>query len=651
MDKINRKPAGKAFGLRGYVCCAAVKFFNCRRLLKLKLRLTSRQKQVVKRILFPAALKVQDQVEKTRCRLLNLGFTERALQELHYLAAGNGNAVLKRLAARELALWYANQRSEDGARHCLEMLPLARMGENNPDYLRQAAVLEAECRSMLGDTQGGKRVLSRAIAFEPHADLYLAASNLELSTDERVNYINKALELSKISPIKLETSVKGPLFDRLTSSNTLRKIYESKDAVPMVTVIMPAYNAESTIQTALRSVLNQTWTNLEVLVVDDCSTDGTAAIVEDYMAGDPRVKLIKNDSNSGPYVARNQALREASGVFVTCSDADDWSHPEKIERQVMHLLQKRSAIGNTSHQARVTAEMQFYRRGNYGVLIFENMSSLMFRRKAVLDAAGFWDCVRFGADNEFIRRLRKVFGKDSVLCLEASPLSFTKQSGDSLTGNRIFGYDGYYMGARKEYFESFSCFHAASCSLRFEFPQGNRPFAVPELMRPGRETQSPVCRQFNVILVSDFRIPGDVYRSNVDAIIKHKRLGRRIGLIQLYTYEFDPGKEILPGIRKFLDGEQVQMLVYGEKASCDWLIVIHPPVLRERQRFIPDVRPKKIILFNDRPTGQDSYTGGAEYSIDCCAKNLREYFGRDGFWLPCGRSGRGSTVFHNAEIG
>src|SRR5699024_12163716 len=88
-----------------------------------------------------------------------------------------------------------------------------------------------------------------------------------------------------------------------------------------------------------------------------------------------------------------------------------------------------------------------------GNFLFANMSSLMFRRQEVMNTIGYWDSVRFAGDSEFLKRLTKAFGEDAIAKLQASPLSFTRQSSKSLTGSSAFGYPGYFMGVRKEYAE------------------------------------------------------------------------------------------------------------------------------------------------------------------------------------------------------
>ena len=100
-----------------------------------------------------------------------------------------------------------------------------------------------------------------------------------------------------------------------------------------MSVVVPAYNAEGFVGRTVESALGQTHQALEILVVDDGSTDGTAAIVTSLARGDRRVKLLKQE-NRGPEVARNHGILEAQGDLVATLDADDLWHPTKIERQV-----------------------------------------------------------------------------------------------------------------------------------------------------------------------------------------------------------------------------------------------------------------------------------------------------------------------------
>ncbi|MEJ7842584.1 MAG: glycosyltransferase [Rubrobacter sp.] len=99
---------------------------------------------------------------------------------------------------------------------------------------------------------------------------------------------------------------------------------------PKVSVIIPAYNTERYIARAVGSALEQTERDIEVVVVDDTSTDATRQVVQDF--SDERVKLFVNERNSGPSVTRNRAIAEARGEWIAPLDSDDWYAPERLEQ-------------------------------------------------------------------------------------------------------------------------------------------------------------------------------------------------------------------------------------------------------------------------------------------------------------------------------
>jgi glycosyltransferase involved in cell wall biosynthesis len=103
---------------------------------------------------------------------------------------------------------------------------------------------------------------------------------------------------------------------------------------PFASVVVPAYNSEKTVAETLRSLLRQTFTNLEVVVVDDGSTDGTASVVESFSDG--RVRLVRQ-RNRGLAGAHNTGVHNARGRYIGFCDADDLWLPEKLELHVAHL--------------------------------------------------------------------------------------------------------------------------------------------------------------------------------------------------------------------------------------------------------------------------------------------------------------------------
>jgi glycosyltransferase involved in cell wall biosynthesis len=114
--------------------------------------------------------------------------------------------------------------------------------------------------------------------------------------------------------------------------------------LPLVSVIIPAYNAEVFIARTLQSVISQTYKNLQILVVDDGSQDKTAEIVESFLKQDSRVILLQQP-NAGVALARNLGIAESSGEFIAPIDADDIWYPQKIEKQVECFLKSEENVG------------------------------------------------------------------------------------------------------------------------------------------------------------------------------------------------------------------------------------------------------------------------------------------------------------------
>jgi glycosyltransferase involved in cell wall biosynthesis len=112
----------------------------------------------------------------------------------------------------------------------------------------------------------------------------------------------------------------------------------------LTSVVIPAYNAERFLERTMLSVLRQTYNNLEVIVIDDGSTDKTRLIAEAGATGDSRVRII-SVPNGGVAKARNIGIQEANGEYVAFVDADDLWHPTKIDRQVTAM-----SLRNGEHQ-------------------------------------------------------------------------------------------------------------------------------------------------------------------------------------------------------------------------------------------------------------------------------------------------------------
>ncbi len=104
---------------------------------------------------------------------------------------------------------------------------------------------------------------------------------------------------------------------------------------PLVSVVMPTYNAGKYVEEAISSILGQTFSDFEFIIVDDGSTDRTPEILRTYT--DPRIQLLFNEKNEGNYPARNRGCRLARGKYIAVMDGDDVAMPERLEKQVKFM--------------------------------------------------------------------------------------------------------------------------------------------------------------------------------------------------------------------------------------------------------------------------------------------------------------------------
>ena len=104
----------------------------------------------------------------------------------------------------------------------------------------------------------------------------------------------------------------------------------------LVSIIMPSYNMGNYIERSIQCVLEQTYANWELIIVDDCSTDNTGEVVSQYLT-DKRIRYIKNEKNSGAAISRNRAIREAKGKWIAFLDSDDLWMAEKLQKQIRFM--------------------------------------------------------------------------------------------------------------------------------------------------------------------------------------------------------------------------------------------------------------------------------------------------------------------------
>jgi glycosyltransferase involved in cell wall biosynthesis len=370
--------------------------------------------------------------------------------------------------------------------------------------LLDPSLLAIEVWTRNGDFARATAQLARANRqFGALPDLALAQANLTSATHGFGvmwdNTLRALYDRNGLTGVTVAESRKGlSPFDGLCAASA-RNVQTDG---PLVSVIMPARDAATTIATALRSLRSQSWTALEIIVVDNGSYDDTAAIVCAIAAEDPRIRLLDGSTALGAYGARNLGMAAARGAFLTVLDADDWAHPDRIARQA-DALRKAPAkvVAVMSDWVRTTPDLVFTRWWKEDGLTHPNISSLMIRATAQA-RLGYWDLVRGGADTEYVARIRVVFGHDAIrIVLPGVPLSFGRLHSGSLTQSSETQIGSYLFGARRTYEAAAARWHSADdldAALPLAQQPAVRPFSAPAaLMLAAPHDNADVESDFN----------------------------------------------------------------------------------------------------------------------------------------------------------
>ncbi|MBM6402943.1 glycosyltransferase family 2 protein [Phycicoccus sp. CSK15P-2] len=281
-------------------------------------------------------------------------------------------------------------------------------------------------------------------------------------------------------------------FDRLDASGHV----PASVSGDLVSVIVPSFRPEAAgMRLAVRSMLEQTWADLEVLVVDDASGPEWDDLYAEVEASDPRVRVVRMPDNGGSYVGRNAAMRLARGSAVTFQDSDDWSHPRRLEDQMTALASSPAVGASRSDALRAREDLSHQWLGYLPVR--PNASSLMLRRSAV-DALGDFLPIRRGADSEYAERVRAAGGEiiDTQTVLAITRL----RSGSLSRGDFSYQWTTPQRLAFKGLFRSW---HASSGPVGLTVDETSPlPFPVPAAfdVRP-RE------RCFDLVVSADLSLP------------------------------------------------------------------------------------------------------------------------------------------------
>ncbi|WP_150119566.1 glycosyltransferase family 2 protein [Enteractinococcus helveticum] len=402
---------------------------------------------------------------------------------------------------------------------------------------------------------------------------------------EKLNEFYSQLGMSQVSLLDNESL---SLLDRLTAAGS-RQI-----TGPKISVIMPTFSPGPGIRTAIRSLLDQSWMNFEVIVVNDSSPAEYRSIFDELERIDTRIRIVHQNENTGAYVARNAGLAMATGDFITTHDDDDWSHPDKLAMQIQVMLEDNEVVATTSAHIRTTAEADFRRINMRAQFMQMNYSSLMFRR-SVVEEIGPWDTVNRGGDSEFYTRLIEYYGNDRVTNLNDQPLSFSRIWEGSLTSGEMSR--GYFSYSRLLYRWSFRQWHwsaGKSGQKAIRTAGDERPYAVPTTFEAGQRNRS--LGQFDVIYVTDFFRQAKYVDRALEEIATLSEVGLRVGYMHLYSPETSTPAGIPPRLFELQVEGKVTQVGNEDQANTELLVLHDLAIGMFLDQLNSKVEPKRSVV-------------------------------------------------------
>jgi len=433
---------------------------------------------------------------------------------------------------------------------------------------------------------------------------------------EKLNGLYRTLGMS---PVRLLRDPTVPLMDRLVS-DTQRSV-----SGPKVSVIMPSYCPGAGIYTAVRSLLQQTWQNLEIIIVNDGSPDHYAERFEHVASLDSRIVVVNNNENLGAYVARNHGLGIARGEYVTVHDDDDWSHPDKLALQASVLDDDDQVIATTSEHIRTTEQLVFQRLNMRPRYLQKNYSSLMVR-KTLFNTIGIWDDVNRGGDVEFETRLEQNISATQKVDILGKPLAFSRTWDGSLTSGEMSR--GHFAYSRILYRWSFRQWQWSQRRLGLPAVRDSdhpRPYAIPTSFSSMENALIP--NKFDVIYVADFFRQSKFVNSVVHEIETAVDGGFVVGYMHINSPTTQRRAGIVPKLFELqLDGKVSQVAESDESATS--LLVVYDAAIG---MFLDQVHSKlkadKAITIIDRPAKLEAAEAREATSILQALHNLDRCFG------------------------
>ncbi len=398
---------------------------------------------------------------------------------------------------------------------------------------------------------------------------------------------------------------------------------------PLISIVMPVWSPTESLLTATRSILDQTWANLEVILVDDHSPAGFEDVFERATALDDRVSYHRMPVNGGAYRARNHGLSIARGEYLGIQDGDDWSHPRRLERQMAEFVDPK-VVATLSKAVRLHTDLYITRVGS---LAFAHSAPSLLMKREVFDELGPFDLMRKGADTEYIERIATVHGLKSIVNLKM-PLSLYQLTGGSLSREDFR--PSWHRPARATYHSAFRHWHAkiaaGETSPHSSRPDGSRAFPAP----PDMEGVDYADLAPAVVVLTDPR-PGPLAHAGAaDEVAALAEAGLTVGVARADALRFSSRQRHYP---------RADLLELMYRGVTDWALLgapMTPTVLLVRDvdlLALPRsadavaMRPQSVAVVADRlpTTGAFPRVSWDPVHVESVVRTM---FDVDVQWLP-----------------
>jgi len=400
---------------------------------------------------------------------------------------------------------------------------------------------------------------------------------------------------------------------------------------PLVTVIMSCFKPGPEIWTGVLSTLNQSWQNLELIVIDDGSGPEYTELLDAIEATDDRIRVMRPQENRGTYVCRNDAIDAARGEYITMQDSDDWMHPRRVELHIAHLLARPHLVANVSSCFRVSEELLFSQEHGFKLKLCE--PSLTFHKQRALDAIGYFDPVRKAADGEYRRRLELGTGQ-RVVRLETLPaLTLQRTLGTSLSTSD-FG-ESWMHESRLAYRSAYNFWHKQASrnnlSLRIEKELALEPASARPFPAPRRISGAPIDKpEIDVLILGDAVVRGGGRSPASVALLgtleEAIASGKSVGFTQIWTVQTsgETPLRLIPAIQELINRGDVSHVLFDEERTVARVVVPDASTLQFAPTLDAQLTVAEVYVSTE---SSDPYT---KHGV---ASGARSLFGVEPTWV------------------